>query len=97
MGVRASTGQFGYLLGAGAGGAALAAEGYAALCLTLSGLFVLGAAPQIAMHLSSKRETEARARPTRSKLQLPRFIRGRGSRLRHLEYGDRGCAAGSCG
>src|SRR5262249_38382187 len=46
MGVRASTGQFGYLLGAGAGGAALAAGGYAALCLTLSGLFVLGAAPQ---------------------------------------------------
>jgi DHA1 family inner membrane transport protein len=58
MGVRASTGQFGYLLGAGAGGAALAAGGYSALCLTLSGLFVLGAAPQIAARLASaKRET----------------------------------------
>jgi DHA1 family inner membrane transport protein len=51
MGVRASTGQFGYLLGAGAGGAALAAGGYSALCLTLAGLFVLGAAPQVAMQL----------------------------------------------
>ncbi len=47
MGVRASTGQLGYLLGAGTGGAALAAGGYPVLCMTLAGLFTLGAAPHL--------------------------------------------------
>jgi predicted MFS family arabinose efflux permease len=48
MGVRASTGQLGYLVGAGLGGAALAAGGYPLLCLTLAGLFASGAAPHFA-------------------------------------------------
>ena len=60
MGVRASTGQFGYLLGGGAGGAALAAGGYPVLCLTLAGLFALGAAPHLATLLAE------RARPRRT-------------------------------
>lgn len=54
MGVRASTGQFGYLLGGGAGGAALAAGGYPVLCLTLAGLFALGAAPHLATLLAER-------------------------------------------
>jgi predicted MFS family arabinose efflux permease len=48
MGVRASTGQLGYLVGAGLGGAALAAGGYPLLCLTLAGLFASGASPHFA-------------------------------------------------
>ena len=48
MGLRASTGQFGYLLGAGLGGAALASGGYALLGFTLATLFALGAAPHLA-------------------------------------------------
>ena len=48
MGVRASTGQLGYLVGAGLGGAALAAGGYPLLGLTLAGLFASGAAPHFA-------------------------------------------------
>jgi predicted MFS family arabinose efflux permease len=54
MGVRASTGQLGYLLGAGAGGAALAAGGYPLLCITLAGMFVLGAAPHVATLLAER-------------------------------------------
>ena len=48
MGIRASTGQLGYLIGAGLAGAALAAGGYPLLCLTLAGLFASGAAPHFA-------------------------------------------------
>ena len=54
MGVRASTGQLGYLLGGGVGGAALAVGGYSALGLTLAGLFALGAAPHIAALLAER-------------------------------------------
>ena len=54
MGVRASTGQLGYLLGGGVGGAALAAGGYPALCLTLAGLFALGTAPHVAALLAER-------------------------------------------
>ena len=54
MGLRASTGQFGYLLGAGLGGAALASGGYALLGATLATLFVLGAAPHLAALLADR-------------------------------------------
>jgi predicted MFS family arabinose efflux permease len=54
MGVRASTAQLGYLLGAGVGGAALAVGGYSLLCLALAGLFVLGAAPHIAALMAER-------------------------------------------
>jgi hypothetical protein len=43
MSVRAAANQFGYLLGAAAGGIAIAAAGFSALGLVLGGLFVLGA------------------------------------------------------
>src|ERR687895_2404038 len=39
MGVRAATGQFGYLLGAAVGGVALAAGGYALLAVSLAAVF----------------------------------------------------------
>jgi DHA1 family inner membrane transport protein len=55
MGVRASLGQLGYLLGAGLGGLALAAGGYPLLYLTLAGLFALGAAPHVAAWLAERR------------------------------------------
>jgi DHA1 family inner membrane transport protein len=54
MGVRASTGQLGYLIGAGLGGAALAAGGYPLLCLTLAGLFASGAAPHLAVLVAER-------------------------------------------
>jgi predicted MFS family arabinose efflux permease len=47
MGVRAATGQFGYLIGAAVGGAALAAGGYELLGASLSALFVLGTVPHL--------------------------------------------------
>ena len=48
MGVRAATGQFGYLLGAAVGGAALAAGGYELLAVALAALFALGTVPHLA-------------------------------------------------
>ena len=47
MGVRAATGQLGYLVGGGVGGAALAAGGYDMLGVALAGLFAIGAVPQL--------------------------------------------------
>jgi DHA1 family inner membrane transport protein len=47
MGVRAASGQFGYLLGAAVGGAALAAGGYELLGISLSALFALGTVPHL--------------------------------------------------
>jgi predicted MFS family arabinose efflux permease len=47
MGVRAATGQFGYLVGAAAGGAALAATGYELLAFSLAALFALGTIPHL--------------------------------------------------
>jgi hypothetical protein len=52
MGVRAATGQFGYLVGAAVGGAALAVGGYELLVIALAGLFVLGAIPHLTAILS---------------------------------------------
>jgi MFS transporter, DHA1 family, inner membrane transport protein len=48
MGVRAATGQLGYLLGAAVGGASLAAGGYELLGFALAGLFTLGTIPHVA-------------------------------------------------
>jgi DHA1 family inner membrane transport protein len=48
MGVRAATGQFGYLIGAAVGGIALAAGGYELLGVSLSALFALGTVPHLA-------------------------------------------------
>jgi predicted MFS family arabinose efflux permease len=58
MGLRASTGQFGYLLGAGFGGAALALGGYALLGGMLATLFALGAAPPLAALLSDRASSQ---------------------------------------
>jgi MFS transporter, DHA1 family, inner membrane transport protein len=69
MGVRASVGHLGYLLGAGLGGLALAAGGYPSLYLTLAGLFALGAAPHIAALLAERpalRPTVTAPKPARS-------------------------------
>ncbi|MBD0282225.1 MAG: MFS transporter [Thermoleophilaceae bacterium] len=69
MGVRASVGQLGYLLGAGLGGLALAAGGYPLLYVTLAALFALGAAPHIAALLAERRPprpTGAALTPARS-------------------------------
>ena len=46
--IRSGATQLGYLIGAAAGGAALEAGGYAAVGLTLAGLFSLAAAPHLA-------------------------------------------------
>lgn len=66
MGLRASTAQLGYLLGASAGGAALAAGGYPVLSLTLAGLFALGAAPHIGALLAER----AALRPSKAALEM---------------------------
>ena len=50
MSLRTATMQFGYLIGAGLGGVALAIGGYDALAVTLSTLFALGAVPHL-IHL----------------------------------------------
>jgi predicted MFS family arabinose efflux permease len=47
MGLRAAAVQFGYLLGAASGGAALAAGGYGLLGATLGFLFLLGVTPHL--------------------------------------------------
>ena len=47
MGLRAAAVQFGYLLGAGVGGAALATGGYGPLGMTVGVLFLLGVAPHV--------------------------------------------------
>ena len=52
MGVRAATGQFGYLVGAAAGGAALAAGGYELLVVALAALFTLGTVPHVMVIVS---------------------------------------------
>lgn len=89
MGVRASTAQFGYLLGAGLGGAALAAGGYALLGMTLSALFTLGTAPHIVALLAERSAPQApgtvcsahRLPPAPvSQLATPRPQRSRASR-----------------
>lgn len=54
MGVRAFTGQLGYLIGAALGGAALASGGYALLGATLATLFALGASPHFAALLAER-------------------------------------------
>jgi predicted MFS family arabinose efflux permease len=47
MSLRAAAIQFGYLLGAASGGAALAAGGYGLLGATIGALFLLGVAPHL--------------------------------------------------
>jgi len=55
MGVRAATGQFGYLVGAAVGGAALATGGYEMLAVSLAALFVLGTIPHLTAIVSQTR------------------------------------------
>src|SRR5829696_6463208 len=59
-GVRAATGQFGYLVGAAVGGAALAAGGYEMLGVALAALFVLGTIPHVTAILSESRARRGR-------------------------------------
>jgi DHA1 family inner membrane transport protein len=65
--IRAAATQFGYLLGAGAAGAALAAGGYAALGVTQAALFVAAAVPHVLIALSARARG---ARPTQVALGL---------------------------
>jgi len=67
MGVRAATGQFGYLIGAAVGGVALAAGGYELLTVSLAGLFVLGTVPHLTAIVSESR----RRRPRDSSVFAP--------------------------
>ena len=64
MGVRAATGQFGYLVGAAIGGAALAAGGYELLAIALGSLFALGTVPHLTATLSDSRSRRPKARLT---------------------------------
>jgi len=61
MGVRAATAQFGYLVGAGVGGAALAAGGYELLAISLASLFALGTVPHLTAILSEIRRRRPKA------------------------------------
>jgi predicted MFS family arabinose efflux permease len=54
MSMRAAANQFGYLLGAALGGLALAAGGFAALGVTSSALFILGAALHLEPRLAAE-------------------------------------------
>jgi len=63
MGVRAATGQFGYLVGAAVGGAALAARGYELLAISLAALFALGTVPHLTAILSEIRGRSPKAGP----------------------------------
>jgi predicted MFS family arabinose efflux permease len=67
MGVRAATGQFGYLVGAAVGGAALAAGGYELLAVSLAALFALGTVPHLTAIVSQTR----RRRPRDSSVFAP--------------------------
>jgi DHA1 family inner membrane transport protein len=60
MSLRAAAVQFGYLLGAASGGAALAAGGYGLLGATLGVLFLLGAAPHLRFRAPWGRPRERR-------------------------------------
>jgi predicted MFS family arabinose efflux permease len=60
MGVRAATGQFGYLFGAAVGGAALAAGGYEMVGVALAALFVLGTIPHLTAIVSESRARRGR-------------------------------------
>ena len=55
MGVRACIGQLGYLIGAAAGGAALAVGGYALVGVTLATLFALSTLPHLAVLVTAPR------------------------------------------
>jgi predicted MFS family arabinose efflux permease len=57
MGVRAATGQFGYLIGAAVGGAALAVGGYELLAGSLAALFALGTTPHVMAILARPNRT----------------------------------------
>ena len=61
MGVRAATGQFGYLVGAAVGGAALAVGGYDLLVMSLAALFALGTVPHLTAILSEVRRRRPKA------------------------------------
>ena len=63
MGVRAATGQFGYLVGAAVGGAALAIGGYELLVIALGSLFVLGTIPHLTAILSEIGSARGRSVP----------------------------------
>jgi predicted MFS family arabinose efflux permease len=61
MSMRAAANQFGYLLGAGAGGLPLAAGGFGALGATFAGLFVLGAMLHVAPRIAAPEPRAAEA------------------------------------
>jgi DHA1 family inner membrane transport protein len=61
MSMRAAANQFGYLLGAAAGGLALAAGGFGALGATFAGLFVLGAMLHVVPRIAAPEPRAAEA------------------------------------
>jgi predicted MFS family arabinose efflux permease len=65
MAMRAAANQFGYLLGAGIGGLALAVGGFEALGMTLSSMFVIAAL----IHLPARRPRRARLRLSRRRVR----------------------------
>jgi predicted MFS family arabinose efflux permease len=75
MSVRAAANQFGYLLGAAAGGIAIAAGGFSAMGLVLGGLFVLGAVA----HMPRRRRATGLA-PAPARVSPGRVVRARRSR-----------------
>ena len=72
MGVRAATGQFGYLVGAAVGGAALGVGGYEMLGVSLAALFVLGTLP----HLTAVVSDTGRLRSRNDHRRPPVPLRG---------------------
>jgi predicted MFS family arabinose efflux permease len=65
MAMRAAANQFGYLLGAAAGGLALAVAGFSGLGVALAGLFLIAVATQMpalgAVHAGITRRPAARS------------------------------------
>jgi predicted MFS family arabinose efflux permease len=72
MSVRAAALQFGYLIGAGLGGAALSAGGYSGLGSMLAVLFLAGAAPQVVALRNARLAARADLRVKDPLVLLPR-------------------------
>ncbi len=90
--VRAVTTQLGYLIGALAGGAALALGGFALLGVAFGGLFLASTAPYAFHRMAQRREEPAPARPAVRGASMPtravRVKHGRVILVRPLANGD---------
>jgi predicted MFS family arabinose efflux permease/GNAT superfamily N-acetyltransferase len=90
--VRAVTTQLGYLIGALAGGGALALGGFALLGVAFGGLFLASTAPYAFHRVAQRREAPAAARPAVRGASMPtravRVKHGRVILVRPLANGD---------